>query len=164
MFLTVVAFPTLRIVPYRQEYLLSTVELIHSLWHLTYSDVLPEELLDQRTTEYFEGYITSFAKTCWLAFKGQDIAGVLIITSNCIDALWVSEKYQRQKVGTALIDKAFKEIALKGHDSVQVGCESFNVAAVTFFQSLGWRQIASEPLKITPGHEIHALVLGKKFI
>lgn len=154
----VIPFPNLRISPFKDEHLDEATRLMHDEWHETYRDHLPKELVSDRTRDYFRRYLLRHSNTCWVAWQGRSLAGLVAVSVNCIEDLWVGKAYRRRQIGTRLMEAALTHFSVCGFNSAQVGCEGFNQAAIDFFESNGWQMVGSEPVEIAPGSHIDALV------
>jgi len=154
----VIPFPNLRIMPFTAEHLDEATRLIHDAWHETYSDHLPKELVSDRTMDYFRRYLLRHNHSCWLAWQGRHLAGLVAVTANCIEDLWVDRAHRRRQIGTSLMKTAMAHFIDRGFNSAQVGCEGFNQTAIGFFESNGWKMAGSEPVEIKPGSYVDALV------
>ena len=123
--------------------------------------MLPPKLLSQRTVDYWAGYLGKRLDRCWLAVVGNRPAGVVSLSSNSVDDLWIAKRYRGMGVGRRLLGIALADLKQRGFEAAQVGCEDFNDAAVGFFQHLGWSAIGKEPLLgLVPGRQVTALVFS----
>jgi GNAT superfamily N-acetyltransferase len=153
-------FPTLKIEILKDEQLDQAAAFLHASWHLAYRHVLPQDLRAERTLEYFLHYISARRKTCWLAWMGNRLIGLATSSGNCIEDMWVSERFQRQGVGSRLVQVVLTHLVLQDYRYAQVGCEDFNQVAVGFFTKAGWRQIGAETVQINPNLHFEALVFS----
>lgn len=157
----IVALPKLEIKPLAEEDVRRAAELVHRVWHDSYRAMLPPKLLSQRTVDYWAGYLGKRLDRCWLASVGDRPAGIVSLSSNSVDDLWVAKRYRGRGVGRRLLDTALADLEQRGFESAQAGCEDFNKAAVGFFQHLGWSVIGKEPLLgLVPGRQVTALVFS----
>jgi GNAT superfamily N-acetyltransferase len=154
----VIPFPELRISTLKNEHLDEAARLMYAAWHETYSEHLPHALVVDRTLDYFRRYLFRHTNTCWLAWQGRSLAGLVAVSMNCIEDLWVGKAYRRRQIGTRLMQAALTHFSERGFNSAQVGCEGFNQTAICFFESNGWQMAGSEPVEITPGSHVDALV------
>ena len=158
---TVVALPKLEIKPLTDVEVSQAAGLVHRVWHDTYRAMLPPKLLSQRTVEYWTAYFNKRRDRCWVATVGDRPAGLVSLSSNSVDDLWIAKRYRGRGVGRRLLDVALADLAQRGFESAQAGCEDFNASAVGFFQHLGWSLIGHEPLLgLVPGRQIEALVFS----
>lgn len=154
----VIPFPNIRISPFKVDHLDAVTILMHDVWHETYSEHLPQELVSDRTMNYFRRYLLRHNSTCWIAWQGRDVVGLVAVTANCIEDLWVGKDYRGRQIGTRLMEAAMAHFIARGFNSAQVGCEGFNQTAIGFFESNGWKMAGSEPVEIKPGSHVDALV------
>jgi ribosomal protein S18 acetylase RimI-like enzyme len=154
----VIPFPNLRISSFKADNLDEAARLMHDAWHETYSDHLPRDLVSDRTMDYFRRYLLRHNHSCWIAWQGKELAGLVAVTANCIEDLWVAKAYRRRRIGTRLMEAAMTHFVDRGFESAQVGCEGFNRTAIGFFESNGWKKAGSEPVEIAPGSHVDALV------
>ena len=80
--------------------------------------------------------------------------------SNCVDNLWVMERYRRRGIGRMLLNEQLDQLKSKGMNSVQAGCESFNEAAIRFYDHLGWHVIDETVETIVPGLNVGVITYG----
>lgn len=159
----VVALPKLTVAPLEDTDVEPAAELVHRVWHDTYRAALPPKLLSPRTVAYWSGYLTDRHGRCWVAKVGPRLAGLVSVSSNCVDDLWVARRYRGRGVGRRLLDVALADLTRRGFAAAQAGCEDFNAAAVSFFRHLGWTEIGNEPLLgLVPGRQVEALVFSRR--
>jgi GNAT superfamily N-acetyltransferase len=158
----IVAFPGIRIEPFTDANLNACSAFLHKCWHQNYASELPAEIVEQRTLEHFRHYLTPKQGICWVAFSAKRVVGLISVSSNCVEDLWVDDRFQHRKLGSRLLDIALHHFRQKGFQSAQVGCESFNHNMVTFFTAKGWHQIGSEPVNITAALPVEALVFSTR--
>lgn len=156
--MTIISFPSIHVQPLNEESISEASALLRDCWHLTYSKHLPADWLNRHTLEYFQEYLLEKQSRCWLARFNEQIVGVLAINLNCIDELCVSPAYRRKKIGRRLVETAFHDCEKRHYQSMQVGIEDFNDDAIHFFDSLGWREVGSEFVALSPGKRVRALV------
>jgi len=160
--MSVVALPRLSIRELDAASLEQATELLHKIWHQTYRDRLPAGLRAQRTPAYFAAYLEARSAQCWTAWMGKRMAGLVTVSSNCIEDVWVARRYRRRGIAQRLVATALEHLAERGFDFAQAGCESFNSEAVAFFRATAWQVIGSEALDLVPGRPIDALVFSRR--
>lgn len=160
--MSVITFPNLDIRQLDAASIGQTAEFLHKVWHQTYRTQLPAGLRAQRTLAHFASYLEKRAAQCWVAWMGKRIAGVVTVSSNCVEDLWVARRYRRRGIATRLLETAMGDLGGRGFDFAQAGCEAFNSDAVAFFRAAGWQEIGSEPLYLVPGRPIDALVFSRR--
>ena len=154
----VVQLPQLKIDRLKPEQVDAAVALLHEVWHATYADHLPAQLVEQRTTDHFKRHLERRTETCWLAWMGPRLVGLSSTAANCVEDVWVSRRYRRRGIATRLIDTACTHLARRGFRAAQAGCEDFNFAASAMLEHLGWRKVGAESVHIAPGIRHEALV------
>ena len=85
----------------------------------------------------------------------------MVISLNGIDELCVDPAYRRKKIGRRLVETASHDCKKRHYQSMQVGIEDFNTGAILFFDSLGWREVGSEFVPLSPGKRVKALVYSR---
>ena len=156
--MNVVDFPQLQLAPLTGDNLAAASEFLFDSWHGYYDAMLPRSIVEERTPAYFDKYLGGKKDIAWLAMLGQRIVGVVTVSANCIEELWVDEKYQRRRIGSALVDTAIRHFRQKGFTTAQAGFERFNASAQGFFSSMDWREIGAEYVQLEPGKRVLALV------
>jgi GNAT superfamily N-acetyltransferase len=154
----VVKLPRLAVAPLAESDLDQAADFLHQSWRATYREVLPPAILAERTGEHFRRHLERRRERCWLAWLGHRLVGLATASANCVEDLWVAERYRRRGVGSALLEAALGHLSGRGFGFAQAGCEDFNRAAVAFFESRGWARIGSEPQQLTPELRVDALV------
>ena len=159
---TIAALPQRTIRAPTEDDLPAAAKLLHRCWHDAYRRHLPPRLLTGRTEDYWVDYLGKRLSRTWLAWIGDRPAGLISVTSNCIDDLWVVRRYRRRGLGRDLLDTALAHLEARGFAHAQAGCEDFNADAVGFFRRLEWTEIGSEPLLgLVPGRQVNALVFSR---
>ena len=156
----VILFPALRTDKPGEADIPAIAELVNDCWHEVYDNHLPPELTRQRTPEAFSKLLAPKLDNATVARKGDVIIGYADHLSNCIDNLWVINRYRRQGIGKLLLDVQLDELKRKGMNSVQAGCESFNDAAIGFYGHHGWHVIDEAVETIVPGLDVGVITYG----
>jgi GNAT superfamily N-acetyltransferase len=155
---TIHKLPKLRIAALEHGQLDQAADFLHQQWQLVYRQHLPQPLLAERTLSYFRHYLAVRKHSCWLAWMGDRLIGLAISSANCIEDLWVSQRFQRQGIASRLLDTVLQDLRRRGYRYAQVGCESFNQIAIDFFTAAGWQKIGAESLEVAAGLRFDALV------
>lgn len=159
---SVTKLPTRSIHPLEERDLDAAAKLLHRCWHDAYRTQLPPRLLAGRTEDYWRDYLAKRLSRTWLARQGDRPAGLVSVSANCVEDLWVARRYRRRGLGRQLLDTALGDLAGHGFAHAQAGCEDFNQDAVAFFGHLGWEEIGREPLLgLVPGRQVTALVYSR---
>lgn len=158
--MNVINLPSLQIKPLHQDHLQDASLLLHTGWHRLYDQMLPTDVVQQKSVDHFKQYLLSRIGTCWLAFRGERLVGLITTTSNCVDEIWVSKNHQRKGIGTQLLNRALAHFKDKHFQHAQAGCESFNQSAIHFLEGLEWQEIARETVFIDDTLSINALVFS----
>lgn len=142
--------------------LAQAAELLNRCWHDAYRRQLPPRLLSERTLDFWTDYLEKRQGRCWVSWVGPRPAGLVTVSANCVDDLWVLRRFGRRGHGRALLDRALRYIGERGFAYAQAGCEDFNQDAVAFFAHMGWQEIGREPLLgLVPGRQLEALVFSR---
>jgi GNAT superfamily N-acetyltransferase len=81
----------------------------------------------------------------WIAELGGRLAGVVTTTSDRVDALWIGVTDRRRGIGVALLDRAEREIAERGHSVGRLRCVYSNANAIAFYEARGWTRVRRYP-------------------
>jgi ribosomal protein S18 acetylase RimI-like enzyme len=157
----VIQLPRLRIAPLEEGQLDEAAVYLRKSWHDQYAKSLPRGLVKERTVAHFLHHLELRKDCCWLAWMGERLAGLVTSTANCIEDIWVTRRYRRRGIATRLIDTASHRLMQRGFGYVQVGCESFNPAAIGLFEHLGWQEIGAEPVEIGRGMRTGAKIFNR---
>ncbi|MDJ0882277.1 MAG: GNAT family N-acetyltransferase [Gammaproteobacteria bacterium] len=160
--MNVIPFPELTIKPLQFEDLDEAADFLYQNWQQLYKKHLNDNILKQRTSSFFREYLQRKIGIAWIAWMGKDLAGLLTVSSNCIDDLWVKPSYQRKKIGTKLVEQSIIHFNKRGFTTAQAGCENFNRHAIAFFEAMEWKRIGSQALYATGNGDVDALVYSIK--
>ena len=134
--------------------------LVNDCWHEVYDAYVPRVLCRQRTPDAFIALLRPQLANATIVRKGGKIIAYADHMCNCVDNLWVKKKYRRRGIGKRLLEMQLKELKLKGMDSVQAGCESFNEPAIGFYDDRGWHVIDETVETIVPGLDVGVITYG----
>ena len=162
--MSILKLSKLRIVPFDSIHLHRASQFLYSNWQLTYADKLPADIVEQRSMEYFIEYLSRKAGICWLGLYGEKMVGLISVSSNNIEELWVDSQYRRRKIASQLQLVALRHFEIKAFQFAQMGCENFNHELHAFLGSCGWKKIACEPVNIIPGKRVLAWVYSTEII
>jgi ribosomal-protein-alanine N-acetyltransferase len=156
-------FPTLSIATPTSDELPAIASLVNSCWHETYDEHLPATLCRERTEAVFNKLLKPRLGAASIARLGNRLVGYADNVSNCIDNLWVDSDYRRRRIGSRLLESQLGKLAGKQLQSAQAGCESFNEAAIGFYNHHGWQVLDETVENIEPGLNIGVIVYGVRF-
>lgn len=159
--MSIVQFPTVCIKTISENDLPAASQLMHDCWHACYKNHVSTNALARHNLNFFHNYLNKKSSPAWLAFFGDKLAGLISLSSNCVDDLWVKPEFQRKKLGTLMLQAASEHLKEQGFISIQTGLESFNSPGQNFFKSMDWKTIGSEDLILETGQHVKALVLSK---
>lgn len=162
--MAVVAFPAIRIEPLQADQLEAVAEFVNAQWRETYRNMLPASRLAERTPAYFADQLRQRQAHCWLAWSGKRLIGVISTQANGVEDLWVARRYRRRGVASRLVQTATTELAGRGFQHAQVGCEDFNDAMLAFLNATGWSEIGQEPVAVRPGVHVKAYVYSRRLL
>lgn len=159
--MVILDLPKLDIRPLYEEDIEQVAELMYSQWRAQYAGRLPDELVQQRTAEFFKNYLNHEARhQTRVAWLGKRCVGMVSIAANCIEELWILVKYRRRGIGSKLLQQALQQIASHGFRQAQIGVEDFNHNAIRFLQAREWKMLASQSIPLTDELVTHALVFA----
>jgi GNAT superfamily N-acetyltransferase len=73
----------------------------------------------------------------WIAYNGDEIAGIVRGTRDNILNLFVKDEYSRCGIGTKLVEKFEEYCLMQGFSNVRL---SSTVEAITFYETLGYKK------------------------
>ena len=152
--------PRLHYDPLSTKDLSAACTFLHERHCSFYRQHLPVTQLRNNTRETFMRHLERRSSSTWVARQGRKLVGLIVVTANCIDDLWVAERFQRRGIGKQLLTTAIEHISNRGYGSAQAGIEDFNLPARWFFQQLGWRIIGSEHISLDRHKQVEALVFS----
>jgi ribosomal protein S18 acetylase RimI-like enzyme len=160
--MSVTALPRVRVEPLSPNDLDKAAVFLLKVWRETYRPTLPGRIVEQRSTGYFRDHLQQRSASCRLAWFGDRLVGLVTTQQNCVDDLWVAQRYRRRRVGTALLQAALDGLRERGYQFAQAGCEDFNRAAIGFFSAAGWDRIGSDSVTLSPGYCVQAMVFSSR--
>lgn len=156
----VIGFPALSIATPQAGDLGAIAALVHRVWHTSYDRILPPALCAERTPARFRELIAGRLPQASIARLGHHIVGYCDHVANCIDGVWVDEKYRRRGIGSRLLAAQLEQLRRGGMLSAQAGCESFNTAAVGFFARHDWYVLEETVEQVTDEMTVAIIVFG----
>ena len=156
----IIAFPALSIATPQPEDLEAIAGLVHRVWHGSYDRFLPAAQCTQRPPALFRKLIAQRLPHASIARLGERIVGYCDHVANCIDGVWVEEKYRRRGIGTRLLDSQLERLRARGMQSAQAGCESFNTAAIGFFDRQDWYVLEETVERLADDMNVAIIVFG----
>ncbi|MFO8005244.1 N-acetyltransferase family protein [Thioalkalivibrio sp.] len=157
----VIAMPRLVIRPGTETDRDAVVALVSGIWRETYALHLPPESTPAPEAAHIPDLVGDPAERGWVATLGDRVIGYGSVTANCVDQIWVPAPMRRRGIGSAILDRAIKDIRERGFTFAQAGCEDFNQPARQFLEAKGWHLIASQPQPLGDGRSCNALVFSR---
>ena len=136
----------MKIIPAEPENAADAGRIIHTSWLETYRGLMPDRVLDAHTADHCTARAQKFYKNYRLAYIDGEAAGVVCFTdkarefcTHCeggeIEALYVLGRFQRQGVGSALINTVFEAVGAMG---ITLFVLEGNEKAIRFYQKQGF--------------------------
>ncbi len=118
----------------------------YTAWKETYTGLMPQEILDKRSLEGCRQTAHKFPENTLVAIKDGEVVGFACYLPEARDfasirpaseimALYVLEKYQKQGIGTALLEKALDSLPAK---PVLLFVLENNQKAIDFYRHKGF--------------------------
>lgn len=86
----------------------------------------------------------------WVAASAGDLLGWMLTKGDWLDDLWISSRFRRRGVGSALLRHAEQEIAKRGVATAHLHVIASNKRAIAFYEKRGWRPLRETPHEIAP--------------
>ena len=125
----------------RPEEFVTVHALVSEVVNETYGSIWPTKPIDVSKEEWGEG---------WVAVAGDDLLGWMLTKDEWLDDLWVSSRFRRRGVGSALLHHGEKEIAARGVATARLHVIASNRRAIVFYEKRGWRPVRETPHDIAP--------------
>lgn len=142
----------------------AVLELVRAVWMEVYGGQGIGGLGFSDREEHLNELIGDPADSGWVATLGHRVIGYCKVNSNCVEQLWIAERFRRRGMGRRLLRMATEDILHRGFRFAQAGCEDFNPAALSFLRSQGWKVISHESQPLQGGKRclilIHSLDLA----
>ncbi len=112
----------------------------HEGWHDAHADVLPAELVAQRTLESFGPRIAeALADVSVIGPPGAPV-GFCILKGSELYQLYVARPARGSGVAAALIADAEARLAARGVGTAWLSCAIGNARAARFYEKRGWQR------------------------
>ena len=86
----------------------------------------------------------------WVAVSAGELLGWMLTKGDWLDDLWISSRFRRQGVGSALLRHGEQEIAARGIATAHLHVIASNKRAIAFYARHGWRPVRETPHEIAP--------------
>ncbi len=86
----------------------------------------------------------------WVAASAGDLLGWMLTKDDWLEDLWVSSRFRRQGVGSALLRRGEEEIAARGAATAHLHVIASNKRAIAFYEKRGWRPVRETPHEVAP--------------
>ena len=116
--------------------------LVSDIVNETYGSIWPTTPIDVGEEDWDAG---------WVAARAGDLLGWMLTQDCWLDDLWVSSKFRRQGVGSALLQRGEREIAARGIATAHLHVIASNKRAIAFYEKRGWRPRAGNPARNRAG-------------
>jgi ribosomal protein S18 acetylase RimI-like enzyme len=114
--------------------------LLRRSWLSTWAAELTLETVQRWAREDLAG---TYARTRWRDFivadKDGRVHGMCHVGGNFLHAIHLDHRSKRRGIGTLLMAEAERRIAADGHAEATLETDSFNKAAIAFYEQRGWR-------------------------
>ncbi|MFN8111997.1 MAG: GNAT family N-acetyltransferase [Solirubrobacterales bacterium] len=107
-------------------------------WREAHEGRVPDALLEHRTPELLAARVPSMIGAMTIAEADGTVAGFVVVDDDCVDQMYVGERFRGSGVAAALMASAESAIAerfARGWLAVVAG----NDRAIAFYERHGWR-------------------------
>jgi ribosomal protein S18 acetylase RimI-like enzyme len=157
---TVLQFPRVLIQPLKREHIDAAATLMYDNWHAFYTSHLPPGHLSDKALSEFCRYLDGRHDQAWIAQNHEGMVGIVCVSANFIDELWVRPSYRRQGIGSGLLTAALEHLGRRHFDTVYVSTEHFNHEAAAFFTTHGWCKTATQRIRLQPDFEYQSAIFS----
>jgi len=115
--------------------------LVSAVVNETYGSIWPTTPIEVGEEDWGAG---------WVAVSADDLMGWMLTQDEWVEDLWISSRFQRQGVGSALLLHGEKEIAARGIATAHLRVIASNMRAVAFYECRGWQRLREAPHELVP--------------
>ncbi len=112
-------------------------------WQDAHSRILPAELAQYRTREYFRQELQSALPNVRVAGPSGQPLGLCIVKGDELHQLYVSAEARGSEVAAALLADAEERISAAGSETAWLACGIGNERAARFYEKSGWYRVGN---------------------
>jgi ribosomal protein S18 acetylase RimI-like enzyme len=86
----------------------------------------------------------------WVAVSAGELLGWMMTRDQWVEDLWVSSRFRRHGIGSALLLHGENEIAARGIAAGHLHVIASNTRAIAFYLQHGWRRLRETPHEHLP--------------
>lgn len=136
-------FPKLTIQPLQAQQLEAAIEFLTTEWVSTYGAALTIEQRKQMCTS-LDQQVRANPRNTFVASQLSRVVGIALISSNCLDSIFVAKTHRRQGLASLLLRHCIEALATKGFQFAQAGCENDNLPFARLLENFDFAQIWGE--------------------
>lgn len=144
--------------------------VLYTAWEETYRGLMPDSLLDGHSLERCIDIAKTDPHNKYVALSDDKVVGVIAFLPQARDfvsdknsgeivALYVLKEYQKQGIGKALMNNAFKDISLK---KITLFVLKGNENAIEFYKHMGFEFTGKELEETINNQKIYELEMIKR--
>lgn len=156
--------------PARPEDRAAIVEIMHHGWHDAHADLVPPEVIPQRTPEHIDDIYGKSADGFHVAVEDGHILGFVAVNEDELTKLFIARRARGSGVAKALLVHAERMIAQAGYDAGRLYCQLGNDRAERFYIRNGWVEDHRgeyelwQPSRVRETHSAISICLVKKLV
>lgn len=113
------------------------VQLWHQGWHDAHAQLVPEGVLEYRTSEYFWKWLQSSNDRFWVAVD-SNVRGFVTTNGAELVKLYVAANARGTGIAKALLLHGERQIRDDGFSEAEIFCTAGNSRAENFYSREGW--------------------------
>ena len=124
--------------PARAEDAGEVAEIWRLGWHDAHDSLVPQELVDVRTSESFHTRAAERVPDTTIATVDGAVAGFIMVVDDEVEQVYVSAAHRGTGVAQALIAEGERQVKANGHDKTWLAVVAGNARARSFYERVGW--------------------------
>jgi GNAT superfamily N-acetyltransferase len=115
--------------------------LVSEIVNETYGDIWPTNPIPVGAENWGAG---------WVAAAPDSLLGWMLTQGRWLDDLWISHRFHKHGIGSALLAHAEREIAAGGIATAHLHVIASNERAIAFYERRGWKRLREIPHETVP--------------
>lgn len=121
-------------------------------WNEAHSGILPTEITELRTIDYFRDQLKDNLASIRIAELGGTVVGFAIVRKDELDELYVLPVARGTGIAAALVADALDRIRRAGYRRAWLACGIGNDRAARFYEKSGWSREGSMTIHMKTSH------------
>jgi ribosomal protein S18 acetylase RimI-like enzyme len=113
-------------------------EIWHAGWQDAHLGLVPQQLVDARTTASFRARAQDRIADTTVATADGAVAGFVMVVDDEVEQVYVAGPHRGSEIAASLMAEAERQVAANGHDKAWLAVVPGNTRAQRFYERAGW--------------------------